>query len=258
MERMIVVVFNSEGEAYEGARALNQLDLEGSIAVNAVAVVHKAKDGTLSTRELTDSGPIGAVTGTAVGALIGALGGPVGLLVGGAVAGLVGGAVDLENAGVGFDYLDDVSQALTPGTTAVVADVIEEWVTPLDTRMEQLGGIVIRRSRVDIEAAQYERDVAALQADMDALEAEIATANAEAKAKLNARLEDLKAKRAAAVERAKAKAEAVRREGDAKIKALQDKAKNSKAEFKQKQQERIANLQSTYQQRVQELQDTFR
>ena len=43
--------------------------------------------------------------------------------------------------------MDEVSQNLTPGKVAVVADADEEWVTPLDTRMEALGGIVFRRAR---------------------------------------------------------------------------------------------------------------
>ena len=33
MERMLAVVFNNESKAYEGLRALNQLDSEGSIAL---------------------------------------------------------------------------------------------------------------------------------------------------------------------------------------------------------------------------------
>jgi uncharacterized membrane protein len=77
-----------------------------------------------------------------VGALIGALGGPVGAVVGSAVAGtVVGGAV---GAGVSRDYLKEVSQAMTPGTTAVVADILEGDPIPVDARMNQLGGTVLR------------------------------------------------------------------------------------------------------------------
>ena len=35
MDRMLVVVFNNETKAYEGERALLQLDAEGSISVYA-------------------------------------------------------------------------------------------------------------------------------------------------------------------------------------------------------------------------------
>ncbi len=35
MEKMLVVVFDSESKAYEGTNALSQLDREGSITVHA-------------------------------------------------------------------------------------------------------------------------------------------------------------------------------------------------------------------------------
>ena len=41
MERMLVVVFENESQANEGAKVLRQLDLDGSIAVYAHAVVVK-------------------------------------------------------------------------------------------------------------------------------------------------------------------------------------------------------------------------
>ena len=43
---------------------------------------------------------------------------------------------------VDTDFLTDVATALTPGKYAVVADVDEDWVTPVDTRMEAVGGVV--------------------------------------------------------------------------------------------------------------------
>ena len=35
MEKMLAVVFDSESKAYQGSRALAQLDAEGSIAIHA-------------------------------------------------------------------------------------------------------------------------------------------------------------------------------------------------------------------------------
>ncbi|MGA2841551.1 MAG: hypothetical protein ABSG18_15475 [Steroidobacteraceae bacterium] len=54
---------------------------------------------------------------------------------------------------VDTDFLTDVATALTPGKYAVVADVDEDWVTPVDTRMEAVGGVVFRRSFVLIPSA---------------------------------------------------------------------------------------------------------
>ena len=101
MDRMLVVVFDNETKAYEGKKALTQLDNEGSISVYGYAVVAKNVDGTASIKQGDDAGPLGTLAGTALGSLIGALFGPVGLAVG-ATAGLTGGAsFDLLNAGVG-------------------------------------------------------------------------------------------------------------------------------------------------------------
>src|ERR1700757_4999985 len=99
MDRMLVVVFDSESKAYEGKKALLQLDSEGSISVYGYAVVAKNADGTASIKQGDDSGPLGTLAGTALGSLIGALFGPVGLVVG-ATAGFAGGAAaGLSDAG---------------------------------------------------------------------------------------------------------------------------------------------------------------
>jgi hypothetical protein len=50
--------------------------------------------------------------------------------------------VDLNNARIGDDFIDDVRQQLLPGRFAVVADIQEDWTTPVDTRMEAIGGTV--------------------------------------------------------------------------------------------------------------------
>ena len=82
MEKMLVAVFDNESKAYEGSRALAQLDADGSIAVHAQAVIKKNPDGTATVKELNDEFPVGSVAGTTVGSLIGLLEGPVGLAVG--------------------------------------------------------------------------------------------------------------------------------------------------------------------------------
>jgi hypothetical protein len=95
MDRMLVVVFDNETKAYEGKKALLQLDGEGSISVYAYAVLAKHADGTATVKQGDDSGPVGTLLGTSFGSLTGLLGGPVGLAIG-ATAGLaVGGAADL-------------------------------------------------------------------------------------------------------------------------------------------------------------------
>ena len=77
--------------------------------------------------------------------------------------------MDLVNLGVGVDFLDEVSRQLSPGKAAIVAEIEEEWVTPLDTRMEALGGTIYRRPRAEVIDVKMERDAALLQAELDKL-----------------------------------------------------------------------------------------
>ncbi len=114
MDRMVVVVFDNETKAYEGKKALMQLDAEGSINVYAHVVLTKHADGSATIKQEDDYGPIGTLSGTALGFLIGLLGGPVGALIG-TTAGLAGGMFfDLNNARVGDDFIDDVTKVLLP------------------------------------------------------------------------------------------------------------------------------------------------
>jgi len=130
MEKMLVVVFDNETKTYEGLRALYQLDSEGNITIHAEAVISKNNDGTITVKQGEGDFPVRTVSGTAIGSLIGLLGGPAGLAVG-ALAGMMAGSfADLFVAGVDSDFLAEVSNVLTPGKYAIVADISEEWVTP--------------------------------------------------------------------------------------------------------------------------------
>jgi uncharacterized membrane protein len=208
MERMLVVVFESETQAYEGSAALHQLEQDGNLSIYAGAVVVKNADGTTRIRQAEDFGPFGTLLGTSVGSLIGLLGGPVGVAVG-AVSGLaLGGLSDLDNVRVGEDFIDEVAASLTPTKVAVIAEVDEEWTTPVDTRMEALGGKVIRRALWEVRDAMTDAEIAAMKADVAQLKAEMAQARADHRAKLQAKVDELQAKLDAKQKQAKERHEA--------------------------------------------------
>jgi uncharacterized membrane protein len=243
---MIAVVFSNETDAYEGSRALRQLDGEGSIAVYAAAVVTKTADGEVTVKEAADSSGMDTLAGTGVGALIGLLGGPVGAVVGAAGGTLVGGAYDLDQARVDADFVSDVSEILAPGTTVLLAEIDEEWTTPLDTSMESTGGVVFRRSLADIIESQDQRSADAMRADIAQMKLEHAEAKAERKEKLKAKIDALQAKLDNKEEQGKARREAIRHEADAKIEMLKAKAAQAKGNVKSKQEQRIASVKKTY------------
>ena len=215
MERMLIVVFDNEKKAFEGKSALRQLDLEGSIAIYAGAVVTKHADGTVSVKQYDDFGPLGTLTGTAIGSLIGLLGGPAGVVIGG-LSGLTMGALyDLDSALVGVDFVDDVLKSLTPNKLAIVAEVEEEWTTPVDTRMEALGGTVFRRSLIEVRKAARDEEIAVMKDDLAKLKEEIRDADASRKAKLKEKSDQLQAK----IDAVQAKARDRRAQFEARTKA---------------------------------------
>jgi len=242
MERMLVVVFENETKAYEGSRALMELDSEGNISIHAQAVIRKNDDGTVTTKQIIDDFPIHAVEGTAIGALIGLLGGPVGVAFG-AVGGTIAGSIwGINVAGVDAEFLNDVSAKLTAGKWAVVSNISEEWVTPLDTQMEELGGTVFRITRYSVENEQDAREVAALKADIAQLKTEQAKSHGEHKAKLQAKIDNLQKKLRAKLEQAKQRSEQVEKETQAKVDALKKRAAKAKGEAKAVTEERIEEL----------------
>src|SRR6516225_5937230 len=194
MDRMLVVIFPNETKAYEGKKALQQLDGEGSITLYAYAVLAKNADGTATVKQGDDVGPLGTLLGTSLGTLIGALGGPAGMAFG-AAAGLgAGSAVDLDNARIGSDFIDDVQKFLLPSNVALIAEVEEDWTTPVDTRMEAIGGNVFRRALSEVSDQVDNEDMAAMKADIAQMKAEQAQARAERKAKLQEKINQLDSK----------------------------------------------------------------
>ena len=242
MDKVVVVVFDSESKAYEGARALQDLQNEGSINLYAKAVIARDASGAVAIKQEGDMGPIGTAVGLLTGSLIGLLGGPVGLAIG-AGTGMFGGVLyDLAELGIGEDFLYDVGGYLQPGKAAVVAEVWEEWVLPIDTRMEALGGIVVRRTRGEILDAQIERDVAALNAELAELEAESDQATGEAKAQLQAKIDATRAKLQATQDGIQTRIETSKQETAAKIKSLEEQETKAHGARKAKIEARIAEL----------------
>jgi uncharacterized membrane protein len=230
MDRMLVVIFDNEAKAYEGEKALLQLDAEGSVSIYAYAVVAKNADGTITVKQKQSTGPVGTVVGTALGALIGLLGGPAGAAIGAASGLAIGGTLDLNNARVGKDFIEDVDKQLTPNKVAVVAEIKEDWTTPVDTRMEGIGGIVLRRALSDVKHTIHEENINAMKADLAQMKAERAKAHADReKARLQEKINQLDSKIKAEEQKAKDQREAADREEQAKIQMLKTKEAALKA-----------------------------
>lgn len=252
MDKVVAVVFNEEKQAYEGLRAFRDLHADGSITLYSDAVVAKDPNGTLSVREGGEV-PEGTFFGLLTGSLIGILGGPIGVAVGASTGTMIGATFDLARAGISDDFLQEMSEYLLPGKTAVIAEIDEDWQAPIDNRMEALGGHVFRRNRIEIEDAYYERQIAADREELAALEAELKKASAERKARLEARIEDTRHKLQDKRDELKARIESVKREGEAKIESLQQQLKTARDDRKQRIEKRLTEIRAEYRERSNKL-----
>jgi uncharacterized membrane protein len=247
---MLVVVFDSGPKAYEGTKALQQLDIEGNISIYALSVIGKNANGTVELMKTEGDFPIRTAAGTAIGSLIGLLGGPVGLAVGAATGSILGVSGDLYTSGVNGDFVDEVSAKLAPGKFAVVGDISEEWEIPLDVSMEKLGGQVFRIKKHDVEVEQRKADIAALDAEIAQLEKEMKEARDDRKAKLQAKIAKLKEKRQKKREQSEQRLEQIKKEHDAKVRALKEKAAKAHGETKAKIDAQVTRIREGHQQTV--------
>jgi len=152
-ENVVVIRFTEPSKAYQALSELKESDAGGHIELKSAAVVERTSQGELKIADGADNvGLVGAAGGSLIGLLIGVLGGPVGLLLGWGAGAVVGGSFDLDREEESDEALSVLGRAITPGSTALIADVTEPEVELIDARMAALGGDVTRRSAVDVVA----------------------------------------------------------------------------------------------------------
>lgn len=246
MNKLMVVVFDSESAADAGLVALRALHAAGDITLYATGVLARDDQGALSVKASMGPGPIGAVTGLAVGSLIGMLGGPAGMAAGAVTGSLFGALRDFWVAGVGLDFVEEAALHLRPGKVALVAEVEEEWVFPVDFAMESAAGKVFRRTRTEISELQFDQDIAAFKAEIKALESEVSHASGAAKAKLQGKLEAARLSLDGAVLRAQQRVDAMKDEADAKAESLKLQLGLVKGDVKAKIEDRVKRVKGAY------------
>ena len=171
MDNYIAIVFNSDEKAYEGLHELWNLDAAGDVTAHGAAVIHRDTFGhvDVATKD-TDPG-VRTIVGAGIGALLGALAGPIGSAagiagaasiaagsaagIGAAAGGAAGLTADAVKAGEHDEAVWESGFVMNPGQAAVIAEVSEDWTTPIDTAMNRLGGKVYRRSKGDVRESSF-------------------------------------------------------------------------------------------------------
>ncbi len=256
--KILVSVFDTEATAFEGVTALKDLHHKGDITVYATSVIVKDHSGMVAVRQTAEKGPLGTLLGVVTGGLVGLLGGPAGAAIGAYLGGFGGLAFDMFRAGVGIDFVEEVGALLIPGKAAVIADVDETWVTPVDTRLAQLGGTTFRRLPGEVIDAQLIRESNASEQELRELQAELRESSDEAKAKLRKSIEAQKRKLEATsdrIEKALADADA---EYDARLATLREQEDKAHERKKARIATRMDELETSHEVRKAKLEDARR
>ncbi len=263
MRKFAVIAFSDEDRTYQGLDALEELHAEGSLRVHGAEVIQRGADGAVSVLRPDDRAGLGAGLAALVGGLVGAIGGPVSLAVGLGVGAAAGGTRDLARAGVTRAFVTEIERTLAPGTLAVVSDLSEEWLVPLDTRMEALGAKVVREDRRTFEADLFDEHVTVPgRAAFDELKADLAAlkerrAGAKAEELLDKLLTDGVEEERWRLETVAAAADDLlahaRRELDARMDALLARASQTTPELRERVRDRITALRAELAEREQKL-----
>ena len=258
MNKMLVAVFSNENKAFEGLSALKDLHTQGDITLYATAVVSKDEKGALRLKTAADQGPIGTTTGLLTGSLLGLIGGPVGLALGAATGTIAGLIFDVSTDEINTTFVDEVSQALTKGEIAVIAEIDEAWTVPVDTRLEALGAVVFRRLRDEVAEDQLARESEAIEAEYRNLKRELKEAREEDKAAIKSAMAKLQNKANATDEIVKRKLKETKGQLDAKVETMREQMKDAREKRKAKIEKRINEVKAEYSARTEKLNQASR
>ena len=126
--QVVIAAFASQQGADDAMEELEQAQAHGLITIREAAIVQRDDQGGLHIENTRHHGiGRGAVIGGVAGAIVGLLTGPVGWATGGgAIVGAL--ASRLHDSGFSKDRLDQVGDALRPGTSALVAVIDQTWL----------------------------------------------------------------------------------------------------------------------------------
>jgi uncharacterized membrane protein len=251
--KILVSVFDSEHMAFEGLSALKELHRDGDITMYASTVIAKDASGTVNVRQTADRGPVGTLVGVVTGGLVGLLGGPAGVAVGAYVGGFGGMMYDLFNAGISMDFVDEVATSMVPGRAAVIADIDETWVTPVDTRLQALGGSTFRRYPGEIIDTALVRETDAARAELEQLRAELRETSAEAKANVEKAIVAQRRKLEGLVDRVDRTLAEQQAELEARLATLRDQQAKARKDRKAQIEARMAELKAAHNARTAKL-----
>jgi uncharacterized membrane protein len=145
MSNILVITFEDEDQALSVLRSLKSLANQDMLSLDDAAVITKDAQGKVQVKNMTEKNvKTGAVVGGVIGLALGSLLFPVaGLALGAAGGALVGKTLD---NGVDKQFVKEVTEALTPGSSAILFLVSHENTGMLITALEPYSGKIYQTS----------------------------------------------------------------------------------------------------------------
>jgi len=224
MDKMLIAVFEREGQASAAAGAMRELSKEDVLLIYAFALIVKDV-GKVSIVDFKSEFCRDPVLGVATRSLIKLLAGPY---CSGNSPAFTDGMVEMANAGVDSIFVDQVARHLLPGRAAIVSEIEEETTNAMDSLLESQGGTVFRCGRCENMDVQIAKELGALHSEIQALETQVLQTPEGTRAQLQRQLDLARARFQATKDRARQHAASIKREAEAKIVSLQE--RSAKAE----------------------------
>jgi uncharacterized membrane protein len=155
---LLVLAFDSALKSSEAFLAFQRLQEQGVVVVHDAVFIEKDEAGKTRVTETVDAKPgDSAMQGGFWGALLGTIiAGPVGLVVGAAAsAGLGALSAKLIDVGIPDATVDELEQAITPGTSALALLLGDLREDALERELSRFAGATLVRS--DLSDATVDR-----------------------------------------------------------------------------------------------------
>jgi uncharacterized membrane protein len=143
MSQLIVIKFDDMEQAGKVREALREQEKRGLIKMEDAEVIVRDTEGKIEKQGEIDRGvKIGAVGGGMLGLLLGLVFFPIG----GLLLGAAGGALIGKSLGLGVDkkFVKEVSDALTPGTSAIFIMTVDANASALRGAIEPFEGTLLQ------------------------------------------------------------------------------------------------------------------
>ena len=149
---IVVATFDDESKTYQAFSDIKRAAAQREVKINGLTIIHRTLEGRFEVRDAAMKPLGGSIAGGIIGSLVGILGGPLGVLLGWGAGSLIGGFRDARELKSDQDLFRRLTADMEVGGTALVGELEEETTNVVNQIVRKLGGEVLRRPTVEVEA----------------------------------------------------------------------------------------------------------